>query len=184
MRYKRIIFSMVILIVVTLSGLQAQSIKDIDGNVYKTITIGKQVWMAENLRTTRYSDGTAIALVTDNNVWEGLITPAFCWYDNNSSNKEVYGALYNWFTVNTNNLCPKGWHVPTDKEWTNLSPLPGGYRYADGTFNYIKDYSYWWTATESSITSAYYRQIFWDGSDVKRDQSVKKDGFSVRCIRD
>lgn len=91
-------------------------------------------------------------------------------------------ALYNWYAVKTNKLCPIGWHVPYDKDWTNLKPLLGGYRGSDGTFLYLKDYSYWWTASESSTENAYYRQVFWDGSDAKRDQTVKNDGFSVLCI--
>jgi hypothetical protein len=184
MQHKYLKLFLIAMFCLWLSGLQAQTIRDIDGNVYKTVTIGKQVWMAENLKTSKYNDGRAIPLVTDNTAWEALNTPAYCWYDNDeSANKTKCGALYNWFAVNTNKLCPTGWHVPNDREWTNLPPLSGGYRYADGTFYYIKDYSYWWTTTESSITSAYYNQVFWDGSDVKRDQSVKKDGFSVRCLK-
>jgi uncharacterized protein (TIGR02145 family) len=101
-------------------------IPDNDGNVYKTVTIGTQVWMAENLKTTKYNDGTTIPLVTEKLTWKALITPAYCWFNNDSSNKTVYGALYNWYTVNTNKLCPTGWHVPTAKEWTILTTYLGG----------------------------------------------------------
>jgi hypothetical protein len=175
-------FITVCMLFIGLTGLHAQTVKDIEGNVYKTITIGNQVWMAENLKTTKLNDGTGIPIVTENSSWEAINTPAYCYYDNNSSNNSVYGALYNWYAVKTNKLCPKGWHVPYDKEWTNLKPLLGGYRGSDATFLYLKDYSYWWTASESSNKSAYYRQVFWDGSDAKRDQTVKNDGFSLRCI--
>jgi len=97
------------------------SVTDIDGNIYKTITIGTQTWMAENLKTTKYKDGTAIPLVTDNTAWAALSTPAYCWYNNDAATyKNTYGALYNWYTVNTAKLAPTGWHVPTDAEWTTL----------------------------------------------------------------
>jgi uncharacterized protein (TIGR02145 family) len=96
-------------------------IRDADGNVYHTVTIGSQIWAVENLKTTKYDDNTDIPLVTDNAEWAALSTPACCWYNNDIANKEVYGALYNWYTVSTNKLCPNGWHVPTDADWTNLT---------------------------------------------------------------
>ncbi|MEN6352788.1 MAG: FISUMP domain-containing protein [Bacteroidales bacterium] len=97
------------------------SVKDIDGNVYQTIIIRDQIWMKENLKTTRYNDGKPIPLVTDNGKWGALKTPAYCWYNNNmNSNKNTYGALYNWYAIDTKKLCPKGWHVPSTEEWTML----------------------------------------------------------------
>lgn len=109
------------------------SIKDGDGNVYTSVIIGTQVWLKENLKTTSYKDGTAIPLVTDNSEWAGLNAPAYCWYENDgASNKNVYGALYNWYTVNTRQLCPTGWHVPSDAEWTILSDFLGGISIAGG----------------------------------------------------
>jgi uncharacterized protein (TIGR02145 family) len=96
-------------------------VTDKDGNVYKTVTIGTQVWMAENLKTTRFNDNIAIPNVTDPTAWTLLSTPAYCWYNNDAAtNKPLYGALYNWFTVNTGNLCPTGWHAPTDEEYNTL----------------------------------------------------------------
>jgi uncharacterized protein (TIGR02145 family) len=101
--------------------LTYQSITDIDGNIYKTIKIGNQEWMAENLKTTRFNDGTAIPLVTDNNIWNKLITPGYCWYNNDEEGfKNIYGAYYNWRTVKTGELCPSGWHVPTKEDWKVL----------------------------------------------------------------
>ena len=83
--------------------------------------------MKENLKTTTYRNGTAIPNVTDENAWINLTTGAYVWYDNNISWKDLYGALYNWFaTVDTNGLCPTGWHVPTDYEWTSLTDFIGG----------------------------------------------------------
>lgn len=106
-----------ILIFNRLAELHAQVVKDTDGNAYSMVAIGKQVWMAENLKTTRFNDGREISLVPDDNIWKTLKTPAYCYLKNDIANMEVCGALYNWFTVNTKKLCPKGWHVPSDKEW-------------------------------------------------------------------
>jgi len=110
------------------------TVTDIDGNVYHTVTIGTQTWMVENLKTTRYNDGTIIPLVTDNTSWAALSTPGYCWYNNDMANKDTYGALYNWHTVNIGKLAPAGWHVPTDAEWTEIGNylLVNGYNY-DGT---------------------------------------------------
>ncbi len=95
-------------------------VTDADGNSYKTILIGKQIWMAENLKTTKYNDGTDIPLVTNDSIWSTLTTHAYCWYNNDINNKNIYGALYNWYVVNTGKLCPTGWHVPTIDEWRIL----------------------------------------------------------------
>lgn len=95
-------------------------VTDADGNNYNFIQIGTQVWMTENLKTTKYNDGTSIPNITDNTAWNALSTPAYCWYNNDIANKTVYGALYNWYAVNTGKLCPVGWHVATDPEWHTL----------------------------------------------------------------
>jgi uncharacterized protein (TIGR02145 family) len=114
---------------------------DADGNFYKTVIIGTQIWMSENLKTTRYNDGTAIPVIIDensdgstNDEWRDLTTPAWCWWNDNISNKNIYGALYNWYTVSTGKLCPTGWHVPTDADWTVLENylVANGYNF-DGT---------------------------------------------------
>jgi uncharacterized protein (TIGR02145 family) len=111
----------------------ATGVIDTDGNKYKTIKIGNQLWMAENLRVAHFKNGTIIPLVTDNTAWNALTTPGYCWYNNDeATNKATYGALYNWYTVNTGNLCPTGWHVPTDAEWTTLTTYLGGESVAGG----------------------------------------------------
>lgn len=110
---------------------------DYDGNVYKTVKIGKQVWMAENLKTTRYNDGTEIPNLESSSDWviedgtEGH-NGAYCWFENEIINKDTYGALYNWYTVQTGKLCPTGWHVPSDLEWTTLTTYLGGESVAGG----------------------------------------------------
>jgi uncharacterized protein (TIGR02145 family) len=99
------------------------TVADRDGNLYNTITIGVQTWMVENLRTTKYNDGTAIELVTDNTVWTDNYgnSACYCWYNNDEETYgNDYGALYNWWVVNTEKLCPTGWHVPSPEEWITL----------------------------------------------------------------
>lgn len=107
-------------------------IKDVDGNVYHTVTIGTQVWLAEDLRTTRYNDGTPISYVTDTAVWRHLHTGAFRWANNEDSVKTKFGALYNWYTTDLGKLCPVGWHVSTDKDWEMLVDYCGGWEIAGG----------------------------------------------------
>jgi uncharacterized protein (TIGR02145 family) len=100
---------------------QTGSLTDASGNVYMTIKIGSQEWMAENLRTTKYNDGSDIPNVTDDATWTSLTTGAYSDYNNLAANSKVYGNLYNWHAVNTNLLCPAGWHVPTDYDWYEFS---------------------------------------------------------------
>jgi uncharacterized protein (TIGR02145 family) len=99
-----------------------QTVKDIDDNLYKCVTIGSQVWMAENLKTTKYNDGTPIPLVADSSQWVSKNpSDKYCWYNNDElSNKNIYGALYSFPAVKTGKLCPVGWHVPSDLEWHKL----------------------------------------------------------------
>lgn len=115
----------------TVPILPADKIIDTDGNIYNTVVIGTQTWMKENLKTTKYGDGTAIPSVTSNSSWTGLSTPAYCWYDNNSGYKDQYGAYYNWYSVDApsnggKNVCPNGYHVPSDADWNILDNQLGG----------------------------------------------------------
>jgi uncharacterized protein (TIGR02145 family) len=103
--------------------LTYEQVADIDGNVYKTIQIGSQIWMAENLQTRKYNDGTEIPQVSYASRWSSLSTGALCWYDNVTL---TYGALYNWHAVSSGKLCPSGWHVATDEDWTTLTTFVGG----------------------------------------------------------
>ena len=123
------------------------TVKDASDNIYRTVKIGKQVWMAENLRTTKYRDGSNITLQTDDVLWENYDyinnintrIPMMCWYQNDqttySDNK--FGALYNWYVISASTngnkqICPNGWHVPTDDEWGTLINYLGGEMVAGG----------------------------------------------------
>ena len=104
----------------------AGSVNDIDGNSYAAVSIGIQVWMAENLRVTKFNDGSAIPNITDNDSWSNALTPGYCWYNNDEATyRNPYGALYNWYAANTGKLCPTGWHLPSDAEWTILTNFLG-----------------------------------------------------------
>jgi len=96
-------------------------VTDIEGNIYKTVKIGTQVWMAENLKVTKFNDLTNIPNIQDFAEWAIADSPAYCWYNNQSFYKDIYGAIYNWYTVNTGKLCPVGWHVPYISEWDTLN---------------------------------------------------------------
>jgi uncharacterized protein (TIGR02145 family) len=126
MQQKKILIFAITLFGLGLIKLNAQTVKDAEGNIYVTISIGKQIWTAENLKTTKFNDGKPIPLVPDEKAWKALKTPAYCWYNNEIKNKDVSGALYNWYTVNTKKLCPQGWHVPSDTEWQTMIDYLGG----------------------------------------------------------
>lgn len=119
------------------------TVTDIDGNVYPVVKIGHQVWMAENLRTTKYNDGTAIKLLPDYDLWETETGGAFCYYMNNADNKNPFGGLYNFAAVKTGKLCPDGWHVPVLEEWQALTrylnDIPGAKLKEKGTTNWVKN---------------------------------------------
>jgi len=121
------------------SGVTYGTLTDEDGNIYKTVTIGTQTWMAENLRTTKYKDGTAISNVAGANEWGDLMTGAYCNFNNTNNIDTIatYGRLYNWYAVNTGKLAPVGWHIPTDAEWTKLTDYLGGQSVAGGKLKEI-----------------------------------------------
>jgi uncharacterized protein (TIGR02145 family) len=122
--------------------LNNETITDIDGNVYHSIVVGNQEWMIENLKTTKYSDGTAIQNVIDDSMWKGLKSGAYCYYNNDGVK---YNKLYNWYAVtNSKNICPAGWHVPTNDEWIILGSYLGGNTLAGGKLKEIGT-SHWET---------------------------------------
>lgn len=128
-------------------------VTDADGNIYPIITLGTQVWMSANLATTKYNNGNDIPLVADPVSWGGLTTPGYCWYNNDMAlNKSIYGAMYNYYSVNTDRLCPAGWHVPTIDEWAVLKDYltTNGYGYGGSGDDIAKSLSsalYWQSST-------------------------------------
>ena len=190
------------------------TVSDIDGNLYNTVLIGTQCWMASNLRVTKYNDGASIPLNnthtsgTVSTVWQGLITGAYAIYDNQASsgtNATNYGFLYNWYAVTDNKgICPSGWGIPTDAEWTTLtnfigtnpgtklkknstlwltntgtdnygfSAFPGGYRDIYGSFSYIRSFAVFWSATESVNSNPWYRYLINDNVGVGRSNGHNK----------
>ena len=101
-------------------------IADVEGNTYNTVPIGTQIWMAENLKTTKFNDNTSIPIITDNTLWENATSSAYCWYANDGpTNKPIYGAIYNFYTVATGKLCPTGWRVPSDADFQTLESFLG-----------------------------------------------------------
>ncbi len=207
--------------VMTFTTYKSDAIHDFDGNYYNIVEIGSQVWMSENLKTSKYNDGTSIPLVNEPTAWTNLTTPGYCWYNNDQATYgNTYGALYNWYTVNAGKLCPTGWHLPTDLEWTTLttyldesvaakklkesgnahwlSPhhegtnetgftaLPGGYRnFSTGVFWGMGYTGFWESSTErpGSTSGIYGRNMTYE-STVGISLSEKRDGLSVRCIKD
>ncbi len=140
---------------IKLTGLysQTQTVKDADGNVYPVISIGKQIWMAENLKTGKFNDNSNIPYVKADKAWKELKKPGYCWYENDIKNKEEYGALYNWYTVDTKKLCPKGWHVPSDADWLAMISFIGE---KNGIADKLKETgSEHWDNTLSNPTDAY-----------------------------
>ena len=132
------------------------SITDIDGNIYKKVTIGTQTWMAENLKTSKYNDGTVIPNITDNTNWTNLTTGAWSYYNNDAVNNAKYGKLYNWYAVSSStngnkNVCPTGWHVPTDAEWTVLTDYLGGKSVAGGKMKEVGTTS--WNSPNTDATN-------------------------------
>jgi uncharacterized protein (TIGR02145 family) len=196
----------------------AGTVQDQSGNFYNTVAIGTQVWFKENLRTKKYRSGALIPVKTNTDT--STLVGQIYYYGNDSlTNYSIYGALYNWkATQSSDSLCPVGWHVPTDAEWTTLttylggesvaggkmksigttywnSPntdatntsgftdLPGGFRYFDGSFYYVREYAFIWSATESNSSLAWYRTLYDDDGSLSRINNYKSIGASVRCLK-
>src|SRR5688572_21874913 len=109
------------LLLVLLAGCYSdrndKTVTDADGNIYRTVTIGDQVWMAENLKVTHYKNGDAIAVVSSDTAWSHLLSGAYCHYNNDINNTAAYGKLYNWYAINdSRGIAPEGWHIPTEEE--------------------------------------------------------------------
>ena len=141
-------------------GKPGPNITDAENNTYKTVTIGTQQWMAENLKVTKYNDGTAIPNITDNTQWQNNTTGAWAYYNNDAANNAKYGKLYNWYTVSktsngNKNVCPTGWHVPTDAEWTVLTDYLGGESVAGGKMKEVGTSNWIYPNTDATNTSLF-----------------------------
>jgi uncharacterized protein (TIGR02145 family) len=186
----------------------------------QTVTIGIQVWMLKNLNVDTFRNGDIIPQAKTDDEWEKAgesKQPAWCYYDNNPANgaKKAYFKLYNWYAVNDpRGLAPKGYHVPTDAEWTQLTDylapdagtkmkntsgwaengngtnesgflgFPGGLREGSVPFYGAGESGYWWSSTEDDTDDAWYRYLGCSYGDVYRGFANKSSGFSVRCLRD
>jgi len=211
---------------------------DKDNNTYSTVSIGAQCWTTTNLKVTKYDDGSLIPDLTSStsNPWATSGARTEYVAGGVAGYVGTFGYLYNWYAVNDlRKLCPAGWHVPTDAEWTimiqqldnmasatvvgtqsstagtvmkstvtnssigsglgwnpgspgtntsGFSALPGGFRSLYGSFGFIRDFAFFWSATEFDFSSAWYRTLNNFNSNVSRYDSNKSVGYSVRCLRD
>jgi uncharacterized protein (TIGR02145 family) len=137
-----------------LKDCPSSTVTDIDGNIYKTVTIGTQVWMAENLKVTHYLNGDSIPDVKDNAVWPNLLSGAYCDYNNDTTNVATYGRLYNWYAVaDSRKIAPAGWHVPTDSEWQTLVDYLGGSTVAGGKMKEA-GYAHWFNGNTGATNQS------------------------------
>jgi len=143
---------------------------DIDGNSYNTVTLGTNKWMKENLKTTKYSNGELIPN-PNSSAWSGITSAAWCYYDNNASNNAVYGKLYNFYVVeDTKNVCPTGWHVPTDAEWKALEMYLG-------MTQTQADAELWRGTNQGSILSG--TASLWQAGNLKNNAQFGTSGFNA-----
>jgi uncharacterized protein (TIGR02145 family) len=140
------------------SSLQFGSVADIEGNTYNTIQIGDQIWMAENLRVSKFRNNSNITEFADALQWSGIYdnksqTAAWCYYQNDPATNKAYGKLYNWYAVvNINGICPNGWHVPSDQEWTKLTDFLGGESVAAGKMKTVG--TVYWNSPNQDATNS------------------------------
>jgi uncharacterized protein (TIGR02145 family) len=128
------------------------TVTDVDGNVYNVVSIGNQCWMKENLKTTKYRNGDNIVTTLNNAGWQNTTNGAFSIYDNDVANNAIYGKLYNWYAVaDPRELCPVGWHVPSDSEWISLENYLGGSFVAGGK---MKAASPLWLSPNTAVTNS------------------------------
>lgn len=163
---------------------------DGDGNTYDTVVLGSQVWLTENLKTTKYNKGTPIPLAEENESWTNSSRGTYCWYQNNSSYKDSYGVIYNWYAAQlSEDICPVGYHVPSREEWENLidyfnnsssdleesfRAINAGWRAWDGSFR-STSYGSWWIY---SLDGSRVTNTWWNITTMP-----KNTGFSIRCVK-
>jgi uncharacterized protein (TIGR02145 family) len=187
-----------LIITASLAFVAKSQVTDVEGNTYHTVQIGTQLWMKENLKTTKFNDGTAITLVPDSALWITLTTPGFCW-----CNK---AALYNFYTVaDKRGVCPTGWHIPLKEEWNLLISFIGkeqvklmlmsvdgfaaillGSRSSNGRYIGLGLSNSWWSSTESSTATdrAVSFALIGNVPGFYLGAQYKRMGYSVRCLKD
>jgi uncharacterized protein (TIGR02145 family) len=201
---------------------QTGTISDVDGNSYPTVGIGSQIWMAANLKTTKYRNGSLIGTTSSATLdITSETTPKYQWaYAGNENNVVTYGRLYTWHAVtDSRSICPTGWHVPSDAEWSTLTTfaggesaaggklketgtihwntpntlstnifsftaLPGGDRDVAGTFSLLGANGGWWSTSENTAVTGWFRFLFYDSGIVSKGYFNKNYGFAVRCLKD
>jgi uncharacterized protein (TIGR02145 family) len=148
-----------------------ENVKDIDGNSYKTVKIGDQIWMAENLKVTQYRNGDPIPNLIDDTDWRKTKQGAYCNYDNDESNVETYGRLYNWFSVDDRRgLAPDGWHVPTENEIKHLE------MYLGVSESEVNDYEFRGTNEGSKLAG---KANLWNDGDLQNNAEFGTSGFNL-----
>lgn len=211
MKYTCIFIIVSILYFIPICAL-TQTVTDVDGNKYTTVTIGTQIWFQQNLKTTKFNDGSLIPFVANNKEWAELQNPSYC-YTNNME----YGALYNWFAASSEKICPKGWHVPSESEWsvlvatiggelmggelkekdtihweapnldatnsTGFTALPAGYRAGDGAFYNQNTHAFFWSTTKCLNNTAWYRSLGYKDIIIGSTPHLQQNGMSIRCIK-
>lgn len=200
-------------LIVTLSATnlfaQERRMTSPEANEYKTVTIGLQQWMSENLNVGTFRNGELIPEAKTKEEWEAAYkneSAAWCYYNNDPKNGEKYGKLYNWYAVNDpRGLAPAGWHVPTDKEWQSLITSYGGMTKAfeelkraagfnakaagsrwfkDASFNHLGNIAFWWAASKNDKWNAWYHAMHFRHRQVGRDNGGMNTGHSVRLVKD
>jgi uncharacterized protein (TIGR02145 family) len=205
-------FFLVVFLSGSLIAVKGQEVvKDYDGNVYKTVKTGTRVWMAENLKVTHYRNGEPIPNIKEPKQWDIVTSAACCDLNNNPAYTKAFGLLYNWYAVgDVRNVCPTGWHVPSDLEWNSLTTilsgekvpsgvlsgsatmnqslfrfLPEGFRGYEGEFTGL---GYggggWWTATECTAGTAFYHNVNYNTAGSQHMEGRKSFGYHIRCIKD
>ncbi len=210
------LFTILCIVFISISQKSFSQVNDIDGNTYKTIAVGTQVWMAENLNVSKYKNGDIIPQIQDKDEWSRLTAGAWCYYENNSENGKTYGKLYNWFALNdSRGLAPVGFHIPTEAEWKTIIGNLGGNKIAGKKMKSTSGWNYdgngtnesgfsglpggtcmsgkfigiglgggWWNITESDELNAWVINIGGESDAIFKGSGSKKNGFSVRCVRD
>ena len=190
----------------------APTVTDISGNSYATVQIGTQCWMKENLKTTKYNTGENIPVITDGYLWYIDTEGAMCYFDNEIENKSKYGALYNGYAVLTDNLCPDGWHVPSNEEWNILANYLGGASIAGYKMKNVSGWADWagesgngsnesgFSALPAGRRSDFFLDLehaafFWSSSEksykslytftdaLRSGTNQMYHGYSVRCVK-